>query len=46
MELSEASASGGPDGNAVDFDITVQFDDEALSAVDQFRVDRDPCARD
>ena len=32
-------ASGSPDGDAVDFDITVQLDNETLSAVDQLRVD-------
>ena len=32
-------ASGSPYGNAIDFDITVQLDDETLSAVDQLRVD-------
>ena len=32
-------ASGNPDGDAVDFDITVQLDNETLSAVDQLRVD-------
>ena len=32
-------ASGSTDGDAVDFDITVQLDNETLSAVDQLRVD-------
>ena len=32
-------ASGSPYGNAIDFDVTVQFDDKALYAVDQLRVD-------
>ena len=32
-------ASGSPYGNAIDFDITVQLNDETLSAVDQLRVD-------
>lgn len=32
-------ASGSPYGDTVDFDIAIQLDDEALSAVDQLRVD-------
>ena len=36
--IVRGSVSGGPDSNAVDFHAAIQFDDEALSAVDHFSV--------